>query len=464
MTPDSERTSADYFGHYAAPKEEPPEPPAPVPPPYRAPSPGSLAEIRNRVHSKLVSGLEPARLNDLAPDARRAEIRRLLDQILTTEGGGLGLVERRQLAEDLLDDVLGLGPLEKLLADPSVSDILVNGPRQVYVERNGVLEESPIHFRDSQHLLEIIRRIVSPIGRRVDESSPMVDARLPDGSRVNASVPPLALRGPSLSIRRFGKNPLRLEDLIRLKALTPEMAKFLEAAVRARLNVIVSGGTGSGKTTLLNVLSGFIPERERIVSVEDSAELQLQQRHVVQLETRLPNVEGKGEITVRQLVRNTLRMRPNRIIVGECRGAEALDMLQAMNTGHEGSMTTLHANSPRDAMVRLEVMLRMAGLRIPIRALREQITSAVHLVIQADRLPGGERRVTHITEIVGIAKSTIMTQDLFVFRQAGVNAAGKSVGQFLATGVATRFRDRFRSCGMELPPDMFRDRVLAVVG
>jgi pilus assembly protein CpaF len=350
-----------------------------------------------------------------------------------------------------------VGPLEKLLRDTGTTDILVNGPNQVYVERKGQLEETQVRFRDDGHLLQIIHRIVAKVGRRVDQTSPIVDARLPDGSRVNAIIPPLSLRGPTLSIRRFGVVPLLLKDLLQLKALTPDMALFLEATVKARINIIISGGTGSGKTTLLNALSAFIPNTERIISVEDSAELQLQQRHVVQLESRPPNIEGKGEITLRDLVRNTLRMRPNRIIVGECRGPEAIDMLQAMNTGHEGSLTTLHANSPRDALSRLEMMLMMAGMDVPLHALREQIASAINLIIQVDRLQGGPRRVTSITEITGRENDVITIQEIFRFQQLGVNAAGIAYGQFEATGIRPNIMPRLEMASIQLSPNLFHE-------
>jgi pilus assembly protein CpaF len=371
--------------------------------------------------------------------------------------------QRRQLLQELLDDVLGLGPLEPLLRDPTISDILVNGPHQVYVERGGVLEETPVRFRDNDHLLEVIYRIVSWVGKRVDESSPIVDARLPDGSRVNAIIPPLSLRGPALSIRRFSVQPFQLADLLRFGTLAPEMAQFLEAAVKARLSLIISGGTGTGKTTLMNVLSGFIPNHERIISVEDAAELQLQQRHVLQLETRPPNIEGTGAVTMRELVRNTLRMRPSRIIIGECRGAEALDMLQAMNTGHEGSMTTLHANSPRDALSRLEMMLLMNRLEAPLRALREQIASAVNLIVQMERQAGGARRITNITEVVGMDREMVMIQDLFIFRKQGVDAGGQARGHFESTGIPLRCRPRLEAAGIRLPDDLFRSRVLGQI-
>src|ERR1700676_4801583 len=352
---------------------------------------------------------------------------------------------RERLIDAVLDETFGCGPLEMLLKDPTVSDILINGPHKIYVERRGKLEKTDIKFRDNEHLLQIIDRIVSKVGRRVDETSPMVDARLPDGSRVNAIIPPLALDGPTVSIRRFGSNPLKLEDLLNYKAFTPEMAMLMEAAIKARLNILISGGTGCGKTTLLNTLSSFIPHDERVITIEDAAELQMQQDHVVRLETRPANIEGKGAINCRDLVKNALRMRPERIIIGECRGAEALDMLQAMNTGHAGSMTTLPPNTPRDAQARLETMIMMAGMELPLKAMRQQIASAVDLIIQANRLQGGPRKVTHITEIVGMEQDTIVMQDIYHFEQTGISEAGRAQGRFIATGIRPTFMDRLES-------------------
>jgi len=417
-------------------------------------------DLVQRIHHQVLDSLQLEELNKLPEDRQRSEIRSVVERLIDNGNLPLNGSQRAQLTQDLLDEILGLGPLEKLLRDTSATDILVNGFNQVYVERKGRLEETQVHFRNDAHLMQIIQRIVAKVGRRVDQSSPIVDARLPDGSRVNAIVPPLSLRGPSLSIRRFGVIPLLLKDLLQFKALAPEMALFLEATVKARINILISGGTGSGKTTLLNTLSAFIPNTERIVSVEDAAELQLQQRHVVQLESRPPNIEGKGEVTLRDLVRNTLRMRPNRIIVGECRGPEAIDMLQAMNTGHEGSLTTLHANSPRDAISRLEMMLLMAGMDVPLQALREQIASAISLIIQVDRLPGGPRRVTSITEITGREKDTITIQEIFRFRQLGIDPTGIAFGQFEATGIRPQVMPRLETSGIQLPPDLFQEREL----
>src|SRR6202790_260703 len=362
----------------------------------------SFEELKRLIHSKLVDKLDLSRVSDLAGETLRREIRLVVERLCDTENPLLNRMERERLIDEVLDETFGFGPLEMLLKDPPISDILVNGPHKIYVERRGKLEKTDVKFRDSDHLLQIIDRIVSKVGRRVDETSPMVDARLPDGSRVNAIIPPLALDGPSMSIRRFGANPLRLEDLLNYKAFTPEMAMLMEACIKARLNLVISGGTGCGKTTLLNTLSSFIPHDERIVTIEDAAELQLQQDHIVRLETRPANIEGKGAVMTRDLVKNALRMRPERIIIGECRGAEALDMLQAMNTGHSGSMTTLHANTPRDAQARLETMIMMAGMDLPIKATRRQISSAVDLIIQANRLQGGSRKITSISEVMGM--------------------------------------------------------------
>ncbi len=350
--------------------------------------------LKRRIHGKLVDKLDLTKVSELDNDVLRREIRLVVEHLCDTEDTLLNRAERERLIEEVLDETFGFGPLELLLKDPLISDILINGPKQIYVEKKGKMEKSPVTFRDNAHLLQIIDRIVSKVGRRVDEVCPMVDARLPDGSRVNAIIPPLALDGAAVSIRRFGSNPLKLEDLLNYKAFTPEMVMLLEGAIKARLNIIISGGTGSGKTTLLNTLSSFIPNHERVITIEDAAELQLQQDHVVRLETRPANIEGKGAITATDLVKNALRMRPERIIIGECRGPETLDMLQAMNTGHEGSMTTLHANTPRDAQARMETMIMMAGMELPIKAMRQQIASAVDLIIQANRLQGGVRRVT----------------------------------------------------------------------
>jgi pilus assembly protein CpaF len=420
----------------------------------------SFEELKRLIHGKLVDKLDLSRVSDLEGDTLRREIRLVVERLCDTENPLLNRMERERLIDEVLDETFGFGPLEVLLKDPTISDILINGPHKIYVERRGKMEKSDVRFRDNDHLLQIIDRIVSKVGRRVDETSPMVDARLPDGSRVNAIIPPLALDGPSVSIRRFGTNPLKLEDLLNFKAFTPEMAMLMEACIKARLNIIISGGTGCGKTTLLNTLSSFIPHDERIVTIEDAAELQLQQDHVVRLETRPPNIEGKGAVTTRDLVRNALRMRPERIIIGECRGGEALDMLQAMNTGHAGSMTTLHANTPRDAQARLETMIMMAGMELPIKAMRQQISSAVDVIIQANRLQGGPRKVTSITEVMGMEQDMIIMQDIFRYKQLGIDQNGRAYGQFEATGVRPSFVNRLEAAGIKLPSNLFQERVL----
>ncbi|REJ67272.1 MAG: CpaF family protein [Planctomycetota bacterium] len=416
--------------------------------------------IKRRLHSKLVDKLDLSRVGELEGETLRREIRLVVEHLCDNEDVPLNRSERDRLIEEVLDETFGLGPLEMLLKDASISDILINGPRNVYVERGGRMEKTTCTFRDNDHLLQIIDRIVSKVGRRVDEVCPMVDARLPDGSRVNAIIPPLALDGASVSIRRFGSNPLKLEDLLNFKAFTPEMVMLLEGAIKARLNVIIAGGTGSGKTTLLNTLSSFISNEDRIVTIEDAAELQLQQDHVVRLETRPPNIEGKGAITATDLVKNALRMRPERIIIGECRGPETLDMLQAMNTGHEGSLTTLHANTPRDAIARMETMIMMAGFEMPLKAMRTQIASAVDLLVQANRLQGGVRRITHISEVVGMEQDTVVMQDIYRYHQMGIDETGKARGQFRATGIRPGFMERLEQSGVRLPSSAFRERVM----
>ena len=399
-------------------------------------------------------------MGDLEGDVLRREIRLVVEHLCDTEDTFLNRNERDRLVEEVLDETFGLGPLEMLLKDASISEIMINGCKDVYVEQSGKLVKAPVTFRDDKHLLQIIDRIVSKVGRRVDEICPMVDARLTDGSRVNAIIPPLALDGPSVTIRRFGSNPLKLEDLLNFKSLTPEMVMLLEGAIKAKLNVIISGGTGSGKTTLLNTLSSFISNDDRIVTIEDAAELQLQQSHIVRLETRPPNIEGKGKISATDLVRNCLRMRPDRIIIGECRGPETLDMLQAMNTGHDGSLTTCHANTPRDAISRLETMIMMAGFELPIRAMRTQIASAVNLIVQVNRLSGGPRKVTAITEVIGMEQDTIVMQDIFTYNQEGVDENGRAVGNFMSTGVRPSFIPRLEANGIRLPASAFRERIM----
>src|SRR5436853_418288 len=420
----------------------------------------SFEDLKRHIHGKLVEKLDFTRVKDLQSDALRKDIRRVIEHLCDTENPLLNRMERERLIDEILDETLGFGPLEALLKDPTISDILINGPHDIFVERRGKLEKTEVKFRDNDHLLQIIDRIVSKIGRRVDETSPMVDARLPDGSRVNAIIPPLALDGPTVSIRRFGTNPLKLEDLLNYKAFTPEMAMLMEACIKARLNVLISGGTGCGKTTLLNTLSSFIPNDERVITIEDAAELQLQQEHVVRLETRPANIEGKGAISTRDLVRHALRMRPERIIIGEFRGGESLDMLQAMNTGHAGSMTTLHANTPRDAQARLETMIMMAGMELPIKAMRQQISSAVDLIIQDNSLQGGARKVTCITEVMNMEQDMIIMQDIFRYKQMGIDQNGRAFGQFEATGVRPSFVNRLEAAGIKLPSNLFQERVL----
>jgi pilus assembly protein CpaF len=411
----------------------------------------NFQEMKARLHKAIITRLDLTKLNALAPDRVKAEVSRLAEGLLQAESVPLSTAEKERLVGEVHHELFGLGPLEPLLADPTISDILVNSYANVFVERRGKLEKTAISFKDDEHLRRVIERIVSTVGRRIDEAQPMVDARLADGSRVNAIIPPLAIDGPVLSIRRFGADPLRIHMLIENGALTREIAILFEMCVKARLNVIISGGTGAGKTTLLNALSAFIPPDERIVTIEDSAELQLQQPHVVRLETRPPNIEGRGEITQRDLVRNALRMRPDRIVVGEVRSGEAIDMLQAMNTGHDGSLTTIHANSPRDSLSRLETMIQMTGMRLSDRAMRQQIASAVNLVIQVARLTDGTRRVTSISEITGMEGEMITMQEIFMFERTGVDSVGKVIGRFRSTGIRPRFAERLKQYGMNLP-------------
>ena len=412
--------------------------------------------LKGSIHLKLLDKFDLSALETLAPEKLRQEIAVMTERLLNEEQAAINDIERRLLIRDIQHEMLGFGPLEVLMADPAVSDILVNSYHQIYVERRGRLELTNVTFTDEKHLLRIIDKIVSRIGRRIDESSPMVDARLPDGSRVNAVIPPVALDGPMMSIRRFAHIPLRMENLVNdLKSLTPEMASMLEGLCKAKVNMLISGGTGAGKTTLLNILSGYIPESERIVTIEDAAELQMQQPHVIRMETRPMNIEGKGEISQRALVRNALRMRPDRIVIGEVRGAEAVDMLQAMNTGHEGSLTTIHANTPRDAIARLENMIGMANLNLPHRAARQQIASAITVIIQALRLPDGKRKITSIQEITGMEGEIITMQEIFAFTQTGINTDGVVQGHFHATGIRPKFMERLRSFGIALPEAIF---------
>jgi pilus assembly protein CpaF len=418
-------------------------------------------ELKFTLHRKLLDKINLEALATIDNQRVRSEVRQALISLIDAEPTLLSSVEKQQICDEVLDEVFGLGPLEPLLQDPTVSDILVNGSRQVYVERKGLLELTSVTFRDDQHLLRIIDKIVSQVGRRVDESTPMVDARLSDGSRVNAIIPPLALDGPLMSIRRFAQDKLSAPDLVDRKAMTPGMMELLEACVKARLNIIISGGTGSGKTTLLNALSAYISPKERIVTIEDAAELQLKQPHLARLETRPPNLEGQGAIRQRELLVNSLRMRPDRIVVGEVRGGEALDMLQAMNTGHDGSLTTVHANSPRDTVARLEVMVSMANANMQLISIRQQIASAVHVIVQAMRLADGSRRVLNITEVTGMEGEIVTLQDIFVFEKRGMSPEGKVIGRFAATGIRPKFYEKFLAAGIRLRPDLF-DEVLEV--
>ena len=415
-------------------------------------------QMKVRIHQQLVERLDVQNLRTLPHETVRSEVRVLIKELCQSEKGLINSAEQERLMDEVMDETFGLGPLETLLKDPQISDILVNKWDRVYCERKGRIELSEVRFRDNAHLRQIIDRIVGVVGRRIDETSPMVDARLTDGSRVNAIIPPLALDGPAMSIRRFGSKPMQLEDLIRAGAFPPAVMDFLAAAVQARCNVLISGGTGSGKTTLLNCLSRYIPTDERVITIEDAAELQLQQPHVVRLETRPANIEGRGEVSQRDLVKNCLRMRPDRVIIGECRSAEALDMLQAMNTGHDGSMTTVHANNTRDAIQRLEVMVAMAGFDIPMRALRQQVSSAIQIVVQASRLTGGKRKVTRVTEITGMEGDQIQMHDLFTFEQTGVDSDGNTTGHFTCTGIRPRVWERIEHRGIKLPPDLFARR------
>jgi len=412
-------------------------------------------DLKTRLHERLLDMLNLSAIDKVAPSDLRREVSTIVNQLLSKEGVSLNAKEFQQIVEEILHEVLGLGPLEPLLKDPGVSDILVNTHNHVYVERQGRLEITSVRFKDERHLLRIIDKIVSGVGRRIDESQPWVDARLPDGSRVNAIVPPCALDGPLLSIRKFSKAPMTIEKLIETGTLTQAIAHVLQGIARARLNLIISGGTGSGKTTMLNAVSSFVGQRERIITIEDAAELQLQQFHVARMETRPPNIEGKGSVTQRELLRNALRMRPDRIIVGEVRGAEALDMLQAMNTGHDGSMTTIHANTPRDALSRLEQMIMMTGVQFPLHSMRAQLASAINVVIQLDRMADGKRRIVSLQEITGMERDIVTMQEIFTFRRQGLDENGAVIGHFEASGVRPKFADRLKSFGVELPGNLF---------
>jgi len=417
------------------------------------PTQGKLSDLKARVQQRLLAELDPT-MDISRTDEVRNTIRELFEQILNEENIILARSERQRLFEAIAADILGFGPLQPLLEDDSITEIMVNGAKNIYVERHGKIQRVPVAFEDDDHVMRIIERIVAPLGRRVDESSPYVDARLPDGSRVNIVIPPISLVGPVITIRKFFKTPLTVEDLIKFGSITPEAVQFLEACVKARLNIVISGGTGSGKTTLLNILSGYIPHDERIITIENAAELQLRQEHVVTLESRPPNIEGRGEVTIRQLVINALRMRPDRIIVGEVRGAETLDMLQAMNTGHEGSMTTVHSNSPRDTLSRIETMTLMAGMELPVRAIREQIASAIDLIVHQSRMRDGSRKVVAITEVTGMEGDVITMTDLFVFQHGGYRE-GKVYGRLTPTGLRPKFMDKIEAAGIHLPASIF---------
>jgi pilus assembly protein CpaF len=410
-------------------------------------------ELKNRIHKMILSEIKDEEVEAIIP-----KIDAMAIEIIKEDETFRGTIDRKKVVDELINDLAGFGPINPLLMDPEVSEVMVNGPNQIYVERSGKVELTHVQFRDDEHVMNVIDKIVSPIGRRVDEASPMVDARLPDGSRVNIIIPPLSLVGPTITIRKFAKDPYTIENLINFGTVTKEMAVFLEACVKARLNIFVSGGTGSGKTTTLNVLSSFIPSDERIVTIEDAAELQLWQEHVVSLESRPTNIEGKGGITIRDLVRNSLRMRPERIVIGEVRGGEALDMLQAMNTGHDGSLATGHSNSPRDMIARLETMVLLGGIDLPVKAIREQIAGAVDLIIQQSRLKDGSRRITNITEVLGMEGDVIVLQDIFTYRQEGVNVDGKVIGKLVPTGVRPTFYERLETSGIHIPATVFIER------
>jgi pilus assembly protein CpaF len=427
--------------------------------PVAARSADRYFELKSQIHRKLIGVLNLDRVSSIPKDRVRAEIGRVVERLLDEERVPMTTAEQTKIVEEVLDEVLGLGPLETLLKEPSISDILVNRYNKVYIERNGKLSETTVRFKDDAHLLHIIEKIVSQVGRRIDEAQPIVDARLQDGSRVNAIIPPLALDGPCLSIRRFGRHVITQEEMLEFKTLTPGMLRFLAACVQSKTTILISGGTGSGKTTMLNALSRFVPEEERIITIEDTAELQLQQRHVVKFETRPPNLNKEGGINQRQLLRTALRMRPDRIIVGECRGAEALDMLQAMNTGVEGSMSTVHANTPRDAFSRLETMVMMADLEIPTRVILQQLASAIKMVVQVSRLQDGTRKMISISEVLGVRDDKLQMQEIFTFERVGVTDAGKVQGRFRATGISPRILERLRVSGIQVPHNIFEETV-----
>ncbi len=415
--------------------------------------------VKVKIHDRIIAEVNPDSFRDEEgadkEESLEKEIASIVESFLNEEGNYVTKLERQKLISEIIDESIGFGPINPLIHDPSVSEIMVNGPDQVYIEKKGKLTLSGVNFKDDSHVMRVVEKIVAPLGRRIDESSPMVDARLPNGSRVNVIIPPLSLNGPTITIRKFSEKPFTVKDLINFGTVTPNVAMLLKACVEARLNIVVSGGTGSGKTTTLNVISSFIPEDERIVTIEDAAELQLGQEHVIRLETRPPNIEGKGSVTIRDLVRNSLRMRPDRIVVGEVRSGEALDMLQAMNTGHDGSLTTGHANSPRDMLARLETMVLMAGMELPVRAIREQIASAVDLIVQQSRLKDGTRRITHITEVTGMEGDIITLQDIFIFKQNGKDEKGRIHGSITPTGIKPAFVEKLEEAGIILPKDIF---------
>jgi pilus assembly protein CpaF len=421
-----------------------------------------LRQYKKELHQQLIASMDLSAIGTMNENELRLEVRRAAEELCRRSSDLLSLSERERLVDEVLDETFGLGPLEPLMRDPTITDILINGPKVVYVERRGMLQKTDIAFHDERHLLQIVQRIAGRVGRRVDETTPMVDARLPDGSRVNAIIPPLALDGTLVSIRRFGANPLKIDDLVSKHAITEEMVKFLSACIKARVNMVISGGTGSGKTTLLNALSKFITHTERVATIEDAAELQLQQPHLARMETRPANIEGAGEVTTRDLVRNALRMRPDRIIIGECRGPEALDMLQAMNTGHDGSLTTIHANDTRDALGRLEMMVGMAGFDMPMWIIRRQIASAIQIVIQVARLTGGDRKIVKISEITGMEGEIMSMQDIFGFKQTGVDDDGVAQGYFFSTGIRPKCLERLEISGASVPIEMFERRMLKV--